>query len=131
MKDLTKDMKALTKAEEQIMQYLWKIKKGFLKDIVEVFPEPKPAYTTISTVIRILVKKGYVGYTAYSKVHEYYPLVSKNEYFKVYFNGILKNYFSSSVESFTSFFTNENDLSLSELEDIKHIIDEQIKKHKG
>ena len=96
-------MKELTKSEEQIMHYLWKIKKGFLKDIVEQFPEPRPAYTTISTIIRILVKKGFIGYTAYSKVHEYYPRIGKNEYFKTYFNGILKNYFSSSVRNFTSF----------------------------
>jgi BlaI family penicillinase repressor len=70
-------MKELTKAEEQIMQYLWRMKKAFLKDIVEQFPEPKPAYTTVSTVIRVLVKKGFIGYNTYGKVHEYFPKVTK------------------------------------------------------
>ena len=69
-------MKELTKAEEQVMQYLWKIEKGFVKDIVEQFPEPRPAYTTITTVIRVLVNKGFIGYQTYGKVNEYYPLVS-------------------------------------------------------
>jgi len=77
-------MKELTKAEEQVMQYLWDIKKGFLKDIVDKYPEPKPAYTTISTVVRVLVNKGFIGFKTYGKSNEYYPLSSKKEYAKVF-----------------------------------------------
>ena len=121
-------MKILTKAEEQIMQYLWKIKKGFLKDIVEQFPEPKPAYTTISTVIRVLVKKEFIGHKTYNKANEYYPLIYKDEYSKVNFKRLMTGYFNNSPEKFASFFANENNLTLSELEEIKKIVEEQIKK---
>ena len=121
-------MKILTKAEEQIMQYLWKIKRGFLKDIVEQFPEPKPAYTTISTVIRVLVKKGFIGHKTYNKANEYYPLINKDEYSKVNFKRLMIGYFNNSPEKFASFFANENNLTLSELEEIKKIVEEQIKR---
>ena len=121
-------MKILTKAEEQIMQYLWKINKGFLKDIVEQFPEPKPAYTTISTVIRVLVKKGFIGHKTYNKANEYYPLINKDEYTKVNFKRLMIGYFNNSPEKFASFFANENNLTLSELEEIKKIVEEQIKR---
>ena len=119
-------MKELTKAEEQIMQYLWKLEKAFLKDIVDRFPEPKPAYTTISTVIRVLVKKGFIGYNTYSKVHEYYPLVSKNEYFGSHFRSVVKNFFNDSASSFASFFTEDENISLSELEKIKKMVESKI-----
>lgn len=124
-------MKELTKAEEQVMQYLWKIEKGFVKDIVEQFSEPRPAYTTITTVIRVLVKKEFIGFRTYGKVHEYYPLVSKQEYRKLYFNQVINNYFGNSYQKFASFFTTENDLSLSELEEIKRIVEDQIAKKSG
>ncbi len=116
----------MTKAEEQVMQYLWRIEKGFLKDIVDQFPEPKPAYTTISTVIRVLVKKGFVGYNTYGKIHEYYPKVEKSEYFKNHLKGLVKNFFNGSVTNFASFFTNNEDVNLTELEEIKKIVDEKI-----
>jgi len=119
-------MKELTKAEEQVMQYIWKLEKAFLKDIVEQFPEPKPAYTTISTVIRVLVKKGFVDYNTYSKVHEYYPVISKDDYFKKHFKGIVKNFFNGSVSNFASFFTRDEDLSISELEQIKKMVEQKI-----
>ncbi len=121
-------MKELTKAEEQVMQYLWKIEKGFAKDVLGEFPDPKPAYSTVSTMIRILVKKEYVGYKAYGKTYEYYPLIAKRDYRKVFFKKVMKSYFSNSIKKFTSFFTNENDLSLTELEEIKEIVEEQIRK---
>jgi len=124
-------MKELTKAEEQVMQYLWKLEKAFLKDIVEQFPDPRPAYTTISTVIRVLVKKGYIGFNSYSKVHEYFPKVSKNDYFKRHFKGVVSNFFNDSVSNFASFFTEEGDLSLSELEKIKKLVDNKIKEKKN
>jgi BlaI family penicillinase repressor len=123
-------MKELTKAEEQIMQYLWRMKKAFLKDIVEQFPEPKPAYTTVSTVIRVLVKKGFIGYNTYGKVHEYFPKVTKQAYTKSFFSGVFNNFFDQSASGFTSFFTKENDLSLTDLEEMKQIIVAQIQERK-
>lgn len=122
--------KELTKAEEQVMQFLWKIDKGFLKDVVDQYPEPKPANTTVSTVIRVLVKKGFIGYNAYGKIHEYYPLISKNDYFRNHVKSIITNYFHGSIPAFTSFFANEQ-LKLSELEEIREMIEEKIKKIKS
>jgi len=123
-------MKELTKAEEQVMQYLWEIEKGFLKDIVDQYPDPKPAYTTISTVVRVLVNKGFIGFRAYGKTHEYYPLISKKEYTKVFFKGIVKGFFNNSASKLVSFFTTENDLSLTELEQLKKQLEEQIEQKK-
>jgi len=122
--------KELTKAEAQVMQYLWELEKGFLKDLVEKFPEPKPAYTTVSTVIRVLVKKKIIGYKTYGKINEYSPLIAKQEYFKKSLKPILSNYLTSSPEAFASFFTSEQ-LNLSELEQIRKIVDERIKKIKS
>ncbi|WP_299437458.1 BlaI/MecI/CopY family transcriptional regulator [uncultured Aquimarina sp.] len=119
-------MKDLTKAEEQIMRYLWKLEKAFLKDIVEQFPEPKPAYTTISTVIRTLVTKNFISFTTYGRIKEYYPLVSKEVYFKNHFKGVVKNFFSGSISKFAMFFTNDEDLNVSELEKMKLHIQEKI-----
>lgn len=119
-------MKELTKAEEQIMQYLWKLEKAYLKDIVDGFPEPKPAYTTISTVIRVLVKKGFIEFNTYGKIHEYFPKVTKNEYFKSHFTSMVKNFFNGSMTNFASHFTNGKNLNLSELEEIKKMVDQKI-----
>ena len=121
--------KELTKAEEQVMQFLWKIDKGFLKDIADQFSEPKPAYTTVATVIRVLVKKGFIGYNTYGKINEYYPLVTKNDYFRNHVKTIITNYFHGSAPEFASFFANEQ-LKLSELEEIKKMIEEKIDKIK-
>lgn len=109
-------MKQLTKAEEEVMQVLWQLKKGFVKDIIDLFPEPKPAYNTISTIIRILEKKGIVGYEAFGKTHRYFPLINKEEYSRKYLNRFVENYFSGSYSQLVSFFTKENNLSVSELE---------------
>lgn len=119
------ESKELTKAEEQVMQYLWNLQKGFLKDIVDQFEEPKPAYTTVSTVIRVLVKKEFIGYNAYGKTHEYYPLISKNDYFKNHVKGIVNNFFHGSTPEFASFFANDQ-LNLTELEEIKQLIENRI-----
>ena len=124
-------MKELTKAELQVMQYLWKLKKGFAKDIVAEFPEPKPAYNTVSTILRLLVKKGFVGYKAYGKTHEYYPQVEREDYTRRYFKSVLKNFFADSPQRFASFFAKEGDLSLTELEEMKRMIEEQIEKQQG
>lgn len=122
--------KELTRAEEQVMQYLWVLGKAYLKDIVEKFPEPRPAYTTVSTVIRVLVKKEFIGYTSRGKVNEYRPLISKNDYLKRRLKPIISNYFSGSRPEFASFFANEQ-LNLSELEEIRELIEEKIKKLKS
>jgi len=124
-------MKELTKAEEQIMQILWKIEKGFVNDILEGFPLPKPAYNTVSTIVRILEKKEFVSHKAYGKTHEYFPLISKEEYTKTYLNGFLSNYFSNSYQQLVSFFSNDNSLSVKELEEIREMMEQQIEKQKN
>ena len=123
-------MKELTKAEEQVMQYLWKLNKGFLKDIVDQFPEPKPAYTTVSTVIRVLVTKNYIGFNTYGKIHEYFPTISKNDYFSVQFTSTVKDYFNGSLTNFATHFASDKNLDLNELEEIRRIVEEQISKRK-
>ena len=120
--------KQLTKAEEQIMQVLWDLEKAYVKDILDKFPRPKPAYNTVSTIVRILEKKGFIGYRAFGKSHEYYPLISKRAYRKNYFRGMLQNYFENSYETLTSFFTQEQNLSIEELEEIKKMIVKEIEK---
>ena len=111
-------MKELTKAEEQIMQELWNLEKAFVKDIVDKLPEPKPAYNTVSTIIRILEKKGFVDHYAYGKTHQYFPVVSKTDYTKSYFKNFLSGYFSNSFQEMVSFFAKEDKMSLSQLEEI-------------
>ncbi len=123
-------MKELTKSEEQIMRILWDIGKGFVNDILEKFPPPKPAYNTVSTIVRILEKKGFVSHKAYGKTHEYFPLISKKAYTKTFLKGFLNNYFSNSYKQLVSFFSNDNSLSIEEMEEIKQMMEEQIKKKK-
>lgn len=124
-------MKELTKAEDQIMQVLWKLKKAFVKEIIEQLPEPKPAYNTVSTIVRILQKKEFVGHEAFGKTHRYFPLISKKDYSKFYLKSFVGNYFSSSYKQMVSFFTKEESLSLQEMEAMKKLIEEQIDKKKG
>ena len=124
-------MKDLTKAEEQVMQVLWGLEKGFVNDILEKFPEPKPAYNTVSTIVRILEKKGFVDHRAYGKTHEYFPLISKSEYTKRYFGSFMKNYFSNSYQALASFLTKEKDISIQDLEDMKKLMEEEIEKQKS
>ena len=124
-------MKELTRAEEEIMQILWEIEKGFVRDVIERLPDPKPAYTTVSTIIRILEKKGFVGHKAFGKTHQYFPLVEKKAYTRQLFRGMLSNYFGNSVQQMVSFFSRDKDLSVSDLEAMKKIIDDEIKKQEG
>lgn len=119
-------MNELTKAEEQIMQYIWKLETAFLKDVVEQFPEPKPAYTTISTVVRVLVKKGFLNFETYGKIRQYTPAISKDTYFKRHMKQVIKNFFNGSNSKFASFFTNSEDLNLTELEQMKSMIEAKI-----
>ena len=111
-------MKELTKAEEQIMQELWTLEKAFVKEIIDKLPEPKPAYNTVSTIIRILEKKGFVDHYAYGKTHQYFPLISKTVYTKSYFKNFLSGYFGNSFQEMVSFFAKEDKMSLSELEEL-------------
>ncbi|RUT79049.1 BlaI/MecI/CopY family transcriptional regulator [Ancylomarina longa] len=121
-------MKELTRAEEQVMQILWKLENAFVKEIIEKISEPKPAYNTISTIVRILEKKGFVGHVAYGKSHQYYPLITKKDYTKKFMKGFVRNYFSNSYRDMVSFFAKEEQVSLSELEEVKRMVEEQIKK---
>jgi predicted transcriptional regulator len=119
-------MKELTKAEDQVMHLLWKLEKGFVKDIIDEIPEPKPAYNTVSTIIRILETKGFVGHKAYGKTHEYFPLITKEKYTKFYLNNLIKGYFDGSFQNLVSFFAKENKMDVKELE----ILLGEIKKQK-
>ena len=109
-------MKELTKAEDQIMQILWKLGKGFVKDIVEEMPDPKPAYNTVSTIVRILETKGFIDHKAYGKTHEYFPIITKEKYTKFYLNNLLKGYFNGSFQNLVSFFAKENEMNATDLE---------------
>ena len=123
-------MKELTRSEEQIMQILWKIGKGFVNDVLDRLPEPKPAYNTVSTIVRILEKKGFVKYTAFGKSHQYYPAITKKEYTRTYLRRFVYNYFGNSYKEMVSFFTQEENLSMEEMEEIRKFMKEQIKKSK-
>jgi len=111
-------MRELTNAEEQIMQVLWSLKKGLVKDILNEMDEPKPAQTTISTIVRILESKGFVSHKVYGKTHEYFPLISKSEYRNFAFRAFFKNYFNGSVEGVMSYFLKEKDIDIKEIDDI-------------
>ncbi len=118
-------MKELTKAEEQIMHILWSLGKGFVNDIMKELPEPKPAYNTVSTIVRILEKKGFIDHKAYGKTHEYYPIVTKKDYTSSYMKNFVQNYFEGSFKQMVSFFTKENNLSLNEIEEIKKLLEKE------
>jgi predicted transcriptional regulator len=120
----------LTKAEEQVMQILWDMKEGLVKDIREKFEDPKPARNTISTVVRVLEKKGFVDHKAYSNIHIYYPLVSKNEYTKSQLFGLMEGYFNNSFPAMASFFAKEKDLSIKELDELLDDTRKELKRNK-
>ena len=125
------ERKELTKAEEQLMHYLWELKKAYLKDIVESYPEPRPAYTTISTVVNVLVKKGFIDFETHGKSREYRPLISREKYTNQSINGLMSNFFDNSAKQFASFFTQKSELTVDELKEIRTLIDEQIAKRDG
>lgn len=109
-------MKELTKAEEQIMQVLWDLDRAFVKEIIDRLPDPKPAYNTVSTIVRILQDKEFVGHEAYGKSHCYYPLVDKNTYSRKFLKNFIGNYFQNSFSQMVSFFAREENIDLQELE---------------
>jgi len=115
----------LTRAEEEVMQILWELGKGFVKDLVERYREPKPAYNTVSTLIRILEQKGFVGHKAYGKTHEYYPLVSKDVYRKQFLNNMISDYFSGSFKQLVSFFAREEKIDRKEMEELLNLMKEE------
>ncbi|WKN43526.1 BlaI/MecI/CopY family transcriptional regulator [Tunicatimonas pelagia] len=117
-------MEELTKTEERIMQVFWRLKKAFVKDVIEQLPDdPKPPYNTISSVVRLLEKKGYLAYKAYGKTYEYYPAISKGEYRKLYIKKLLSGYFDNSPVSLLSFMVEEEQLSEEEINELKKLID--------
>lgn len=117
-------MKELTKAEEQIMQILWKLDEAFVNDIIDKMPSPKPAYNTVSTIVRILEKKGFVDHKAFGKTHQYFPLISKKEYTRSFMKHFMGSYFGNSFREMVSFFAKEDNMSVSEIEGLM----EEIKK---
>lgn len=119
----------LTRAEEEVMQILWEMKRGFVKDMVGMFPDPRPAYNTVSTIIRILEKKGFVSHKAFGKTFEYYPVVSRDEYRKHYLNNMMTNYFGGSFKQLASFLITHDKLDIRELEEILNMIKKESDQH--
>jgi BlaI family penicillinase repressor len=124
-------VKELTRAEEEIMQVLWRLRKAFVKDIIEELPDPKPAYNTVSTIIRILEKKGFVSHRAFGKTHEYFPLVARDDYKKRFLKSFMKRYFGDSLQEMVSFFASDRDIGLEELEQLQALLREEIRRQKG
>jgi BlaI family penicillinase repressor len=120
----------LTKTEEQLMQHLWELKKSFMKDLIDSYPDPKPAPTTIATLLKRMGDKGFVGFKVYGNSREYYPMIAKTDYFSKHVNGLIKNYFNDSASQFASFFTKRINLTSEELEELKEIIETEIKRKK-
>ncbi len=108
--------KPLTKAEEQIMQVIWKLEKAFLREIVEALPNPRPHNNTVATIIKILVEKNFIGINVFGRMHQYYPLISKDAYSKASMKGLVKSYFDGSFSNAVSFMVKENTISVEELE---------------
>ncbi len=123
-------MKEITKAQEDILKALWKIETGAVSDVLEVLPDPKPAYNTVATVIKVLEKKDYVTHKTYGKTNVYTAKVSKKEYAQNVLKGTFKGLFNSSLNQMVSFFVKGKDVSVSELEELKQMIEEEINKQK-
>mgnify|MGYP001459002117 CR=1 FL=1 len=117
--------KDLTKAEEEVMQILWQIKKGYVKDVLAEMPEPKPAYNTVSTIVRILEQKELVGHEAKGRSHQYFPLLTKDEFSKHRMNHLLSGYFSGSFNKLVSFFMEKNTMDSKELDELLKLIKEK------
>ncbi len=124
-------MKQLTKAEEQIMQILWSLKEGIVKQVIDEFDEPRPAYTTVATVLKVLEKKGFVDHKTIGNTHLFYPSVSKNEYTKFQFSSLLKDYFNGSFPKMATFFARENNISIRELEEMLKITENELNKEEN
>jgi BlaI family penicillinase repressor len=123
-------IKELTKAEEQIMQLLWQLKEAIVKDIIELMPEPKPAYNTVSTVVRVLEGKGFIDHKAYGNSHVYFPLISEAQYKKFTFDKMMSSYFSNSYQSLVSFIANDKKLDIQQLDELSKLIEDLKNKKK-
>lgn len=117
----------LSRTEEELMHYVWRLKKAFMKDLLEAYPEPKPAATTVSTLLKRMQDKDFVGYETVGNMREYFPMVSKESYFAKHLNGLIKNFFNDSPAQFASFFTKKTELTHEELIQLKEIIEDQLK----
>ena len=124
------NIKELTKAEEQVMQILWQLNEAIVKDMIEQIPEPKPAYNTVSTVVRVLEGKGFVDHKAYGNSHVYFPIISEAEYKKFTFDKMMKSYFNDSYKSLVSFIADEKKLDINELDELTRLIDNLKTKNK-
>ena len=119
-------MKELTKAEEEIMQVLWQLDRAFIRDILDQLPEPKPAYNTVSTIVRILESKGFVDHEAFGKSHQYYPLVAQDKYKSFFLQNFMSGYFGGSFERLVSFFAKDNNLNVQELDQLLHHVKQNL-----
>jgi BlaI family transcriptional regulator, penicillinase repressor len=120
----------LSKSEEQLMQYIWNRGKAFMNELLEMYPEPKPAPTTVATLLKRMTEKGFIDYEQLGRSRRYYPLVKKSDYFSRYINGLIQKYFDNSPVSFASFFTTETDLTEEELRELEQIVQQELKKRK-
>jgi predicted transcriptional regulator len=116
----------LTNAEEQIMKLLWRLDKAFIRDLLNEFPDPKPATTTVLTLLKRMMDKGFVSYKQYGNSREYFPLIKKADYFSDHINGLIKDFFNNSTAQFASFFTNETDMNQQELKELRDLVDKKI-----
>jgi BlaI family transcriptional regulator, penicillinase repressor len=121
----------LTNAEEQIMRLLWKLDRAFIRDLLNEFPDPKPASTTVLTLLKRMIDKGFVDYRQFGNSREYYPLIQKADYFSDHLNGLIKDFFNNSTAQFASFFTNETEMSPEELKELRDIVDKKIASKKS
>lgn len=119
---------SLSQTEEELMQHLWKLEKAFMKDLLEEYPEPKPAPTTVATLLKRMTEKGFIDYKQMGRSRQYYPLVKKSDYFSKHVKGLIKKFFDDSASQFASFFTSETDLSEEELKELKDIVEQEIKR---
>ncbi|NOQ25710.1 MAG: BlaI/MecI/CopY family transcriptional regulator [Bacteroidales bacterium] len=124
-------MTTLTKAEEKIMKILWKIEKGFIKDILEQFPNPKPPYNSVSTIVRVLVKKEIVTFKKYGNTYDYFPLISKEEYSKSLMSSLIKDYYNNSLKQVVNFFSESKNLDIDEIDEIMKMLTEIKNKKKN
>ena len=116
------EIRDLTRAEEDVMQIMWRLRKAFIKEILEKFDEPKPAYSTVSTIIRILQDKGFVNYRVYGRTYQYFPVISKDDYRKAQMSNFVRNYFSNSYQKMVSFFAREDSISVKDMEEIMEMM---------
>lgn len=116
----------LTTAEEQIMKLLWRLERAFIRDLLNEFPDPKPASTTVLTLLKRMIDKGFVSYKMFGNSREYYPLIKKTDYFSDHINGLIKDFFNNSTAQFASFFANETNMNQDELKELRDLVDKKI-----